>query len=240
MAGRQYISKIKELIDTIEKTQYGNILKAAEMFAEAVENDHILHVFGTGHSHMIGIEMFVRAGGLANVNAMLDDCITTAAGARRGGKIEKLEGLAEIIWEQYQIEKDDLILIISNSGRNSVPVEMALKAKEEGLKVIALTSLGHSKSCASRHSSGKKLYELADLVLDNCVPAGDSLVSFNGVKSGPGSTIAGCLIVDSILTETLGILTKKGIPLPVFGSQNVDGFDNDALYKKYQGRIRHM
>ncbi len=132
------------------------------------------------------------------------------------------------------------MLIISNSGRNSVPVEMALKAKAEGIKVIALTSLGHSKSCQSRHTSGKKLYELADLVLDNCVPAGDSLVSYNGVKSGPGSTIAGCLIVDSILAETLEILSSEGIQLPVFGSQNVDGFDNDSLYEKYEGKIRHM
>ncbi|MFA5659778.1 MAG: SIS domain-containing protein [Oscillospiraceae bacterium] len=240
MRESKYYSEIQELISTIEETQYDSIEKAAGMFADAVKNDRIIHVFGTGHSHMMGIELFVRAGGLANVNAMLDDSITTAAGARRGGKIERLEGLAEIIWEQYQIDKDDIMLIISNSGRNSVPVEMAMKAKAEGLKLIVLTSLKHSMNCESRHKSGKKLYELADVILDNCVPAGDSLLEFNGVKSGPASTIAGCFIVNSILSEALSRLTDDGISLPVFGSQNVDGFNNDDLYSKYQSRIRHM
>lgn len=240
MSAKKYFKKINELLDTVEDTQYSKILEVAKIFAEKVKQDKLIHVFGTGHSHMIGIEMFVRAGGLGNVDAMLDDTITTAAGARKGSVTEKLDGLAEIIWDQYEIDKDDLMIIISNSGRNSVPVEMAMKAKKEGLTLIAITSLNHSKSCESRHSSGKRLFEIADIVLDNCVPSGDSLLDYNGVKSGPGSTIAGVTIVDAIVSETLEILTKEGYPLPVFGSQNADGFNNDDIYAKYAHRIKHM
>lgn len=240
MVSNEYLKKLNELINTVGETQHENIVKVAKIFAEKIKQDKIIHVFGTGHSHMIGIEMFVRAGGLANINAMLDDSITTAAGARRGSLTERLSGLAEIIWNQYDIDKDDVMIIISNSGRNSVPVEMAMKAKEEGLTLIAITSLDHSRNCESRHSSGKRLFELADIVIDNCVPGGDSLLDFNGVKSGPGSTIAGAAIVDSILVETLEILSEEGQPLPVFGSQNQDGYNNDDLYEKYSSRIKHM
>lgn len=240
MSATKYVEEIQKLITKVEETQMDNIKKAAEVFAETIKNDKIIHVFGTGHSHMIGIEMFVRAGGLAPVNAMLDDTIITNFGARKGSEMERLPGLAKIIWDQYSINKGDIMIIISNSGRNSVPVEMAMLAKEKGIYLIALTSLNHSKTCESRHSSGKRLFELADLVIDNCVPKGDFLLDFNGVTSGPASTIAGSLIVDSIVVETINILSKEGYKLPVYTSQNVDGYNNDDLYEKYEGRIKHL
>ncbi|MBI9009189.1 MAG: SIS domain-containing protein [Tenericutes bacterium] len=240
MSAKLYYNEISKLIEKIEATQYDTMLKVANIFAKKVKEDKLIHFFGTGHSHMIGIEMFVRAGGLANVNAMLDETITTAAGAEKGSYMEKVDGLADIIYNQYAIDKDDVMVIISNSGRNSVPVQMAMRAKKEGLTVIAITSYDHSKSCASRDKSDKKLFELADIVLDNCCPAGDALINFGEVKSGPGSTIAGCFIVDSILEETLDILHKKNYPLPIFVSQNSDNFNNDHLYEKYRPRVKHM
>ena len=240
MSVENYFNGIKKLINKVEKTQYAKILEAAKILAQKIEEGQLLHVFGTGHSHMIAEEMFVRAGGLAPVNALLDENIILTAGARKSSKLEKLDGLAEIIWEEHKIDHDDLILIISNSGRNSVPIEMALKAKEDGLFLMAITSLEHSKQSESRHKSGKKLYEIADLVLDNCVPHGDSLLDFKGVKSGPGSTIAGVTIVNSIVAETLNILSKKEIELPVYGSQNEDGINNDILFKKNENRIKYL
>ncbi len=240
MSAEKYIEKIQGLISIIKETQYDKIVKVSSIFASKIKEDKMIHVFGTGHSHMIGIEMFVRAGGLANINAMLDDTITTAAGARKGSEMERLSGLAEIIWNQYNINKEDVMIIISNSGRNAVPVEMAMKAKKEGLTLIAITSMCHSKACASRHPSGKRLFEIADIVLDNCVTEGDSLLDFDGVRSGPGSTVAGAVIVNSIVAETLKMLNEENYKLPVFTSQNVDGYNNDDLYEKYAGRVKHM
>jgi uncharacterized phosphosugar-binding protein len=240
MFALNYISEVKKLLTRIEDTQLDKIKEAGKIFARVIEEDRLIHVMGTGHSHMIAEELFVRAGGIAPVNAILDENIILTAGARKSSKLEKLEGLAGIIWEEYEIKKDDVMLIVSNSGRNSVPIEMALRAKEEGLYLMAITSLDHSKNSKSRHSSGKKLYQIADLVFDNCVPEGDSLLEFNGVKSGPASTIAGVLIVNSIVAEALELLSKKGIPLPVYGSQNVDGYDNESLFKKYEKRIKYL
>jgi uncharacterized phosphosugar-binding protein len=240
MSAKRYYNEITKVINKIEDTQYNQIIEVAKLFANKVKEDKIIHFFGTGHSHMIGIEMFVRAGGLANINAMLDETITTAAGAEKGSHMEKVDGLADIIYNQYKINSDDIMVIISNSGRNSVPVQMAMRAKKEGLTVIAITSYDHSKSCASRDASGKKLFEIADIVLDNCCPKGDVLIEYDQVKSGPASTIAGCFIVDSILQETLDILHKENVQLPIFVSQNTDNFNNDHLYEKYRPRIKHM
>ena len=240
MAAQNYFDEVKKLINRVEDTQLDKIKKAGKIFAQVIEEDKLIHIMGTGHSHMIAEELFVRAGGIAPVNAILDENIILTAGARKSSKLEKLEGLAEIIWDEHEIDKDDIMLIVSNSGRNSVPIEMALKAKKEGLYLIAITSLKHSKNSESRHSSGKKLYEIADLVFDNCVPHGDSLLEFNDVKSGPGSTVAGVVIVNSIIAEALSILSQKGIPLPVYGSQNVDGISNESLFKKYDKRIKYL
>jgi len=240
MSAEKYIKKVHSLINKLENTQIDTIKEVASLFAKKIKEDKIIHIFGTGHSHIIAIETFVRAGGLANINAMLDENVTTQCGARKGSEMERLSGLADIIWNQYCIDSEDIIIIISNSGRNSVPVEMALRAKEEGLKVIAITSMDHTQKYESRHKSGKRLFEIADIVIDNCVPSGDGLLNFAGIKSGPGSTITGAIIVNSILTETLKILSNENIKLPVFTSQNVDGYNNDDLYDKYEGRIKHI
>ncbi|MFP4042725.1 MAG: sugar isomerase domain-containing protein, partial [Bacteroidales bacterium] len=135
----QYNHSARDIV--IENNYWGdyqadNIEKAAKLCAERVRNDQIIHMVGSGHSHMIAEELFVRAGGLANVNSWLDLSLIPTAGARKTGKLERLEGLAEILWEEQKVDQDDLLVIISNSGRNSVPVETAILARDKGIYTI--------------------------------------------------------------------------------------------------------
>ncbi len=239
MYNYEYVNLIVDLIKKCDETQKDVIAELAVKVADNIMNDKVIHAFGTGHSHMIGIELFARAGGLANVNAMLDPDSLTAFGARRSGAMEKVCGVADVIYDSYNIQQGDIMIIISNSGRNAVPVEMAMRAKKEGIFTVALTNLKQSQETTSRHPSGKKLYECVDCIVDNCVPEGDALMEVAGVKTGPGSSISSMLILNTIVNEALKIVAEKGGKLPVFQSQNVDGFDNDSLYEHYESRVKH-
>lgn len=121
-----------------------------------------------------------------------------------------------------------------------MPIEMAEIAKKNGNKVIAITSIEQSKKYPTRVEGQKKLYQITDLVLDNCVPTGDGMLKIGGELTGAASTIAGCFIVNLLATEAMKIADKKGVKLPVYQSQNVDGFDNEFLYNKYLGRVKHL
>lgn len=234
----EYQEKSLEQLNRIVSVQEDLIKQSASWLADCIVNDHIIHTFGTGHSHMIGLELFVRAGGLANVNAMLDNMVLTSEGSRRSAKIERISGLSKIIFDQHKVAKNDIMIIISNSGRNAMPVEMAMVAKEKGIKSIAITSLEQSKKYPSRHPSGKKLYEIADLVLDNCVPPGDGLLDIGGNLTGAASTLSGIFLINLISTEAMKIACAKGAKLPIFHSQNIDGFSNEELYERYASRIK--
>ena len=234
----EYQEKSLEQLNRIVSVQEDLIKQSARWLADCIVNDYIIHTFGTGHSHMIGLELFVRAGGLANVNAMLDTMVLTSEGSRRSAEIERISGLSKIIFDQHKVAENDIMIIISNSGRNAMPVEMAMIAKEKGIKSIAITSLEQSKKYPSRHPSGKKLYEIADLVLDNCVPPGDGLLDIGGNLTGAASTLSGIFLINLIATEAMKIASAEGAKLPIFHSQNIDGFSNEELYEKYASRIK--
>ena len=121
-----YFKESKKIFEKIIKTNKTSIKKASDLISECILKDTIIHAFGTGHSHMVGLELFIRAGGLANVNAMLDSTTMTSEGAQRSAEIERIEGFSKVIWDQHKINKGDIIIIISNSGRNAMPIEMAM------------------------------------------------------------------------------------------------------------------
>jgi uncharacterized phosphosugar-binding protein len=236
----EYHEKILSHLERLIIGQEEAIQNASFWFGQTLIKDRLVHTFGTGHSHMIGLELFVRAGGLANVNAMLDSTVMTHEGARRSAEIERIPGIAKIIWDQHQIHPDDLFIIISNSGRNAMPLEMAMLAKEHGNKIVAITSKEQTANYPSRHASGKKLIDLADLVLDNRVPSGDGLMRIDGNLTGPVSSISGMVLVNLIATEGMKQAASAGVKLPVYFSQNIDGFSNEELYTMYEDRIKHL
>lgn len=236
----EYMEKLDDVLHQAYETNKETIKQLAQVFADNIKDNHVIHTFGTGHSHMVGIELFARAGGLGNVDAMLDPDCVSAFGAQRSAAIEKLSGLADIIYDSYNIQKGDIMIITSNSGRNAVPIEMAMRCKKEGIYTIALTNLQQSKNTTSRHSSGKRLFECVDCVLDNCCPSGDSMMQIGSIKTGPASSIASMFLLNTIVSEAIKILDQQGIKAPVLQSQNVDGFDNDAIYAKYDGKVKHF
>ena len=236
----EYHKASTALLDRIIDTNKNEFPKAIEWMAKTIITDRIIHTFGTGHSHIIGLELFVRAGGLANVNAFLDSIVMTSEGARRSAEIERISGVSKVLWDQHQIETEDLFVVISNSGRNAMPIEMAELAKANGNKVIAITSVEQSKKYPARIEGQKKLYEIVDLVLDNCVKPGDGMLKIGEELTGAASTIAGCFIVNLLATEAMKIAADKGVKLPIYCSQNIDGFDNEALYDRYKDRIKHL
>ncbi|MBR0473377.1 MAG: SIS domain-containing protein [Erysipelotrichaceae bacterium] len=236
----EYMNTLTSILDEVYETNKDKIHELAEKFAENIMEDRMIHTFGTGHSHMIGIELFARAGGLGNVDALLDPDVLTSNGAQRSGALEKLPGVADIVYDNYNIQPGDIMIVISNSGRNSMPIEMAMRCKKEGVFVVAVTSLKQSEKMISRHPSGKRLFEVADVVLDNCAPSGDGCLNINGYITGAVSSIASMFMLNTITSEAIKIVTDKGFKPYIFQSQNVDGFDNDAIYEHYKGRAKHF
>ena len=157
-------------------------------------------------------------------------------------RLERVEGYSQALIKLHRVEEKDTVLVISNSGRNAVPVEMCLAAKAKGAKVIAMTSMQHSTGCTSRHSSGKKMYEIADVTIDNHVEPGDAAFPIEGLDTpiGPTSSIVGITIAQALVCQVVDNLVKAGIEPPVFKSSNVDGGDalNEHLYETYYGYFK--
>jgi uncharacterized phosphosugar-binding protein len=238
----EYSGLIVKLINDIAESQSASILKAARMMADTVKNDGIIYTFGTGHSHIIAEDVAYRAGGLVPVDAILEPSLTGHQQVHKSETMERVEGIAKVIFDYYSISDRDIMIVISNSGRNAAPIEMAQVCRENNIPVIAITSLEYTTSVPSRHSSGTKLFQHADVVIDNLCPLGDCMMEIENVSQpvGPGSGVAGLYILHSIMVQTIQYLQEDGVDPPVFRSGNLDGSDevNKALLDKYRGRIK--
>ncbi len=237
----EYINNISRLTERVLTDEMPQIELAAKAVANALENGKNVFLFGTGHSHMLAEEMFYRAGGLVNIRPILEESLMLHNGAAKSTDIERLTGYAQILFDSYSLKSGDVLFVFSNSGRNGACVDMAQLAKENGLTLVALTNMRHTLQGASRHPSGKKLYEFADIVLDNMGCVGDACIAIDGLGRNVAatSTVIGAMLLNAVEARAVELMVLDGFEPEVFASSNVDNGDkiNSAYIQKYRGVI---
>lgn len=239
----RYYDLLMGQMEAIRNTQWAGIQRAGEWLGESLARDGFLYAFGTGHSHMLAEEIFYRAGNLARACPMLDSNLMLHQEAIEATYKEREEGYAARLMDLYPVREGDLLIVASNSGRNAVPIEMALEGRRRGMKVVAITNMAQSRAWPSRHSSGKLLADAADLALDNCGVNGDACLDLPGLpgKIGPTTTSTGALILNAIIIQGIEHALAQGHPPEIFISSNTNGDDhNDRLLQKYKARVRHL
>jgi uncharacterized phosphosugar-binding protein len=239
----QYLETAIKLLNRIQAEETPAIDQAAKLIADAIEQGHCLFAFGCTHSSLPIQDLVYRAGGFMLVNpifgpgiAALDIKPTTISSA-----MEQMQGYAKVILDNSPIKSGDVLILVSVSGRNAVPIEMAQLAKERGIKVIGVMSREYSEAVASRHPSGKKMFDFVDILLDNKAPKGDAVLESKDVpqRFNPVSGVTSTALLQALIAATIEELLSRGIVPPVFLAANVDGGAeyNARLIKQYHERI---
>jgi uncharacterized phosphosugar-binding protein len=250
--GLDYLQKCRGLLDAVE-AQMPAIRRAAEWFAASILAGRMVHCFGSGHSRILVEEMWPRYGSFPGFNPIVElsltfhNLVVGANGQRQAMFLENVGGLAERILRNYELSAVDSALVVSSSGCNRVPIEMAEGFKRAGMKVVALISKAHSDASESKDPRGKKLQDFADLVLDTGAPVGDAMVKVEGLETpvSPGSTVGGCLVVNAIKAEVAALLTKAGQPPKVLSGAAVVGQARavelfEAAYDEHGRRVAKL
>jgi uncharacterized phosphosugar-binding protein len=238
----RYVDAARHTLGEVAATQGEPFEEAARLVADSVAAGGMLHLFGAGHSLLLALDAYTRAGGLACVNPILDPALSPTSGLELA-RIERTEGRAAAILEAEDLRPGEVVLVVSNSGVNAVPVEVAIGCRERGLRVVALTNLEQAKATAPRHPSGARLHELADVVVDNRCPPGDAAVTLaSGDRVGPLTTVVGAAVVTALCARVAELLGERGQRPPVLASQNLDGRpaieDNAERIRPYLDRVR--
>ena len=252
-AGLDFYDHAMSLLNQLRTTQSGIIQKAAELCADRIARGGLVFLFGNGHSRMMCEEMTPRQGGFPGFVALVETALSNHAaiiganGLRSSLYLENYEGYAEHILRSFHFGPHDAFIIISTSGIRPVVVEMATGVRSRGMPVIAIVSKAHSEEAKAIHSSGKKLVDCADLVIDNLCPPGDCVLKLDGLewKTGPVSTIAGAMIMNMIRCGTAEALLAKGMKPVILPSHQFLGNTSaaeqlDAFYEAYRQSLKHL
>jgi uncharacterized phosphosugar-binding protein len=248
----EYLLKCREILDKIGE-QENQIQKAAGWFAESILAGRMVHVFGSGHSRIMVEEMWPRYGSFPGFNPIVELSLTYhnnvvgANGQRQAMYLENVSGLAEKILRNFGLSEKDTALIISSSGCNVVPIEMAELFQKKKIKVVTLITQKHLTASTSKRTDGKKLSDFADLLLDTGAPAGDSMIRVDGLETpvSPGSTVGGIMIINSIKAEVAKLLTEAGKPPKVLTAGCVVGQEKatalfEAAYDEHAHRLAEL
>jgi uncharacterized phosphosugar-binding protein len=248
--GSRFLDAATALLARIEETQGEALAEASRLCADAIAAGRFVHLFGSGHSRIPVEEMFPRYGSYPGFNPIVELSMTFhtqvvgANGQRQAMFIERVEGLAEVILANFALEPPDVMIVFSVSGLSAVPIEMAHGARARGLPVVAVTSVEHSLSGSSGHSSGTRLLDHADVVVDLCTPPGDALVAIEGLEQpvAPGSTIAAVVIANELKSRTAALLVQRGAMPPVLTSAALVGAERsrelfDEAYADHARRL---
>lgn len=248
MSARAYQRRISEVLGRICETQIERIEKASAAMADTIANGGLVHLFGSGHSVLPVQDMFPRYGSFPGFRPLMDmrlmwTNVIGSGGAKGLLWLERREGYAQVLFENEPIRQGDVMLVFSHGGLNAVGIEVLLEAKKRGLTTVAVTSMDNYSKREATHSSGKKLADVADIVIDNCTPAEDALVAIEGWRTpvAAGSTVAFITIAMSIIAQVAANLAAKGQTPPVFVSPNVKGIPADntnRVYMEYEKRLK--
>ncbi len=247
VSGEEFARAALEAVAQVSRSQAAKVAEAAALVSTSLQEGGVVQAFGTGHSEAFAMEIASRAGGLIPTNRLsLRDVILLGGASREGLSNQFLErdpGTAQKIYDLAPVTPGDVFMIASNSGGNGSVVELARLVKKRGHPLIAVTSMPHTSAIESRHPSGLRLYEVADVVLDNGAPFGDAVLELPGGGAACGiSSITAALLAQMIIAEVLRDLIAHGVTPPVYLSANVPGGDehNRALEARYEGRLRRM
>jgi uncharacterized phosphosugar-binding protein len=249
---QQYLKKSHDILKAVE-VQEAAISQAAKWFADTILAGRMVHVFGSGHSRIMVEEMWPRYGSFAGFNPIVElsltfhNLVVGANGQRQAMFLENVSGLADRILRNFELSEQDTALIISSSGTNIVPIELAELFKKKNLKVVAIITKKHSQASNSKRTDGKKLGDFADIVLDTGAPAGDAMVYVDGLETpvAPGSTIGGALIINCLKTETARLLTEGGHPPKVLTAACLVGIEKatelfESAYDEHAHRLSKL
>ena len=247
-----YLARCRTITDAVEQ-QAGAIRQAADWFAATILAGRMVHVFGSGHSRIMVEEMWPRYGSFPGFNPIVElslsfhNLVVGANGQRQAMFLENVSGFAARILRNFDLKPEDTALIISSSGCNVVPVEMAEEFQRRGVRVVAIISRAHSEASASRRADGKRLQDFAALTLDTGAPVGDAMVRIDGLESpvSPGSTIGGCMLVNAIKAEVAARLTSAGQPPRVLTAAAVCGAERatelfESAYDEHARRLAKL